>query len=68
MTTMAEHLNYTPGLADGICPAHCTHLVRLWGVASCAAFDLGLRQTKARHAMRCDECLNHGINNEHHED
>lgn len=69
MTTTAEHLNYTPGLADGICPENCTHLVRLWGVASCTTFVVGLTQNRAGHAQRCKACLNHGVNDHnHHED
>lgn len=66
MTTTAEHLNYTPGLADGICPAHCAHLLWVFGAAGCTAFDAGLKQTGDRRALRCQDCLNHGINNDHH--
>jgi hypothetical protein len=68
MTTTAEHLNYSPGLADGICPAHCGHLARIFGAAHCVAFDRTLTQDENRNARRCKACKNHGVNHDHHED
>lgn len=58
MTSIAEHLGISPGLASVPCPRNCAHLAP----EHCTDFDQPL-QTDAGAAARCAECL--GITENH---
>lgn len=57
MTLTAEHLNYSPGLADGHC-GHCSHLMQVCVTPICSAFDKRLIRSGSA-IQRCVECINH---------